>query len=95
MLGSVMDEELDDKELRAALGGERERSCEDAPFGKSSSHLLAPSTIQCVILILKCSPCTVVMQYSSTSYDSVFFSHSMCYHVSVMRFRKFAFLIRA
>ena len=41
------------------------------------THPSSSTTVQCGMLILKCSPCTVVTQYSSTSYDSVF-SHAVC-----------------
>ena len=69
--GASWSGEFDDKEFREALGGERDLELRGYPiFGHCLPILLC--LLQCGMLILKSSPCTAVMQYSSTSYDSVF-----------------------
>ena len=87
--GASWSGEFDGKELREALGGERNLELRGAPFPGHRLPILFHRR-QYGMLISKCSPCTAVMQYSSTSYD-FFVSLSLCSHVSVMRFRKFAF----
>ena len=68
--GASWSEELDGKELRGALGGERDLESRGSPF---SGHrlLILLHLLQYSMLIFKCSPCTVVMQNDCTSYDSV------------------------
>ena len=76
-------EEFDRKELREA-------ACDldptGSPFpghrlhGRHFQHHL----LQYGMLTLKSGSCTAVMQYSSTSYDSIFFpAVSMCYSIYV------------
>ena len=66
--GALWSEELDGKELRGALGGKRNLEPRGYPF---CGHLLPIflHRLQCVMLVLKCSPCIAVIQYSRTSFD--------------------------
>ena len=57
--GVSWNEELDGKEHRGALGGERDLEPRESPL---SGHLLPIllHLLQCGMLILKCNPCTTV-----------------------------------
>ena len=65
--GASWSEELKGKELREALGGKRNLEPRGSPFSGHRVPILL-HRLQCDRLILKCRPCTAVMQYSSTSH---------------------------
>ena len=54
-----------------ALGGERDLEPRESPLSGHRLPILLHQ-LRCGMLFLKCGPCTAVMQYNSTLYDSVF-----------------------
>ena len=77
--GALWSEELNRKTLRGALDGKRNLEPRGSPFSVHRLHGqdILLRRLQRGMLILKRSPCIAAMQYSSTSYDSVFF-HAVC-----------------